>query len=591
LPAPFGGVNLTNLVRDRLVLTLLCLVLYLPGLAALPPTDRDESRFAQASRQMIASGDWVAPRFQDEPRAKKPIGIYWLQALAVLATGQSDRPVIWPYRLPSVLGAVAAVLVTHWIGLLLFDAATARLAGALLAVSALLVSEAHLATADAVLLAVVVAAQAALARLYTASVPTAFPLPSWEREAGGRVRVRALWEGRGVALTLWVAVGAGVLVKGPVAPLVAALTVISLRVADGRWIRGLGATWGPAVVLAMVAPWALAATMATGGEWLRGIAGDVLPKLAGGHESHGAPPGTYLALAALTFWPGSLMIGAGAWWAWTRRQEPATRFCLAWLAPAWLALELVPTKLPHYVLPLYPALALVTARAARVVAFSELPGFASRLLPAIWKALAIGCAVLVVAVPAFLHGRLDGWTLLPAAAAGFVAWIVPRLLEERRARTALWIAVAAAVPIFAPLASRVLPGLDPLWPSREVVRTLAREGGSSRPIATVGYREPSLVFLTDGRARPSDPEAAAAFLRDTPRAVALVDDRAEASFREAASRLVIGEIGRVRGVNASKGEWLQLILFELRKPRRAMPETASGAAKPDTRAPHERRTR
>ncbi|MEA2624087.1 MAG: hypothetical protein QOD06_132, partial [Candidatus Binatota bacterium] len=109
MPAPFGGVNLTNLVRDRLVLTLLCLVLYLPGLAALPPTDRDESRFAQASRQMIASGDWVAPRFQDEPRAKKPIGIYWLQALAVLATGQSDRPVIWPYRLPSVLGAVAAV--------------------------------------------------------------------------------------------------------------------------------------------------------------------------------------------------------------------------------------------------------------------------------------------------------------------------------------------------------------------------------------------------------------------------------------------------------------------------------------------------
>ena len=69
--------------RPWLVLGIFCLLLYLPGLVSLPPTDRDESRFAQASKQMIESGNYVDIRFQDEPRYKKPIGIYWLQAQSV----------------------------------------------------------------------------------------------------------------------------------------------------------------------------------------------------------------------------------------------------------------------------------------------------------------------------------------------------------------------------------------------------------------------------------------------------------------------------------------------------------------------------
>ena len=82
------------------------------GLLGLPPTDRDESRFAQASKQMIETGDYVSIRFQDEARNQKPVGtFYWLQAATVRAGQALGVPdaltTIWLYRIPSLLGAVA----------------------------------------------------------------------------------------------------------------------------------------------------------------------------------------------------------------------------------------------------------------------------------------------------------------------------------------------------------------------------------------------------------------------------------------------------------------------------------------------------
>ena len=73
------------------VLLVVALLNILPGFFAIPPTDRDEARFAQATKQMIESGDYIDIRFQDEVRYKKPVGIYWLQAAVVQKRG-SARP-------------------------------------------------------------------------------------------------------------------------------------------------------------------------------------------------------------------------------------------------------------------------------------------------------------------------------------------------------------------------------------------------------------------------------------------------------------------------------------------------------------------
>src|ERR1700746_3980070 len=94
------------------------LVWFLPGFFNIAPIDRDEARFAQATKQMIESGDYVDIRFQDEVRYKKPVGIYWLQAVVVKTASALGFPgaltTIWLYRIPSLIGSIAGVLLTYW---------------------------------------------------------------------------------------------------------------------------------------------------------------------------------------------------------------------------------------------------------------------------------------------------------------------------------------------------------------------------------------------------------------------------------------------------------------------------------------------
>ena len=113
--------------RAIVFLTLCGLVLFLPGFFNIPAIDRDEARFAQATKQMVESGDFVDIRFQDDVRYKKPVGIYWLQSAVVEAASALGLPRaqlrIWLYRIPSLIGAIGAVLVDLLDGARLRDAA------------------------------------------------------------------------------------------------------------------------------------------------------------------------------------------------------------------------------------------------------------------------------------------------------------------------------------------------------------------------------------------------------------------------------------------------------------------------------------
>src|SRR5262245_29638841 len=106
--------------RAVLVLVFVSLAALLPGFFTIPPMDRDETRFAQAAKQMIETGDFIDIRFQDEVRYKKPVGIYWLQAGVVMAAEglgiANARSRIWLYRIPSLVAAIGAVLPTYWAG-------------------------------------------------------------------------------------------------------------------------------------------------------------------------------------------------------------------------------------------------------------------------------------------------------------------------------------------------------------------------------------------------------------------------------------------------------------------------------------------
>ena len=338
-------------ITEAALLVVFCMLLYLPGLTTIPPLDRDEARFAQASKQMLETGDLVDIRFQDKPRYKKPAGTYWLQA----ASSAMLRPIvgdqIWTYRLPSVLAAVLAVLLTMEIGRLLFNRRCGLIAGGLLAGSVLLVAEAHQAKSDAVLLVTILLMFWPLARLYPAAgaaVQDSASPPAWPR-----------W-------VFWAGLGASIMVKGPIGLLVVGLFLTTLTLLERRlaWLRAL--VYWPAIVLAVVIalPWYVAITIASDGAFLaQAIGRDLAPKLAGGVEAHGAWPGYYTMLTLLMAWPASLFLWPtllGWRQAWS---IPAVKFMIAWALPSLLVFELIPTKLPHYVLPVYPALMLITAAA------------------------------------------------------------------------------------------------------------------------------------------------------------------------------------------------------------------------------------
>ena len=330
--------------RPRLFLLLLCLLLYLPGFFTLPATDRDEARFAQATRQMVETGDHVRIRFGEEERNKKPAGIHWLQSASVQAletAGLGSRNDIWAYRVPSLAGAVLAVLATfHW-GRALVGRRAAFLGAAMLASSLVLVVEAHIAKTDAALLAAVTAAMGLFGAAYLR--PGAFSAKQ--------------------AAAFWLVLGASVLLKGPVGPMVPLLAGITLAVADkgAPWLKALRPLWGVPLMLLAAAPWFVAIGIATEGRFFaEAVGGDMLAKIGSGEEKHWGPPGYYLLTFPIAAFPGAWIVLLALPSVWRdRRTVAATRFLLAWAVPSWLVFEAVQTKLPHYTMPLFPALMLL----------------------------------------------------------------------------------------------------------------------------------------------------------------------------------------------------------------------------------------
>src|SRR6202040_207417 len=221
------------------------LLAFLPGLFSIPPIDRDEARFAQATKQMLETGDYVDIRFQDEVRYKKPVGIYWLQAAAVRAGEALGVPQahtsIWLYRLPSLVGALAAVLLTYWTALAFVSRRNACLAALMLAASIMLGIEARLAKTDAVLLAAIVAALGVMARAYLARDAAA--APGWLLPGG-----------------FWSAVAEGVLIKGPLILMVVGLAAVTLVTIDRSavWLTRLRPLVGVVWLLLLVLPWFIA---------------------------------------------------------------------------------------------------------------------------------------------------------------------------------------------------------------------------------------------------------------------------------------------------------------------------------------------
>ncbi len=538
--------------RAAIVLVLLSLAAFLPGFFQIPPIDRDEARFAQATKQMVVSGDYVDIRFQDEVRYKKPVGIYWLQAAVVkTASALGDTQAltrIWLYRMPSLLGATGAVLLTYWAGLAFVSRRAAFLAAVMMASSVLLGVEARLAKTDAMLLLTVVAVMGAMARIYLAEERRQ-PIAGWLLPA-----------------IFWTALAGGVLLKGPLILMFVVLTAAMLIVHDrsARWLLALRPAAGIAWLALLVLPWFIAIITRAGDTFLvDSVENDLLAKVFAGQEAHGAPPGLYFVLFWATFWPGATLAGLAVPAVWQSRREPGTRFLLAWVIPSWIVFEAVVTKLPHYVLPLYPAIAIMVAGSVDAWRLSQrrwlVRGTAWWF---VFPTLAVVGGI-VASVALNLSLRLPAWPFGAAALIfGLLAWW---LYDADGAERSLLRAVTASVLVAFTTYGLIIPTLATLFPSVALARVVRdTAGGCKEPLAAaVGYQEPSMVFLVGTRTLMTDGAGAADFLRQGPCRYALVETHFERSFAQRAEAIGLryAPSGRVDGINISGGRQISIAVY------------------------------
>ncbi len=486
-------------------------------------------------------GGVVVPKMGQRDRLNKPPLIYWLQggSAFVFTGGNPHRDAIWMYRVPSVIAALLTTLFTWRLGISMFDRRTGLLAAAMLAVCPMILWDAHQARADQVLLACTISAVSALWAVYKAEKP------SWKR---------GLW--------LWVSVGLGVLTKGPITPMVVVLTLIaiSLVTRKWRWIWRMKPIVGSLVVLAMVVPWVyLVADRVGFSAYWETIYAETIGRSAGSMEGHAGPPGYHFVLSAVLFWPGSLLALAALIEAaragillpkpllpgrfrWlvsypsrllkVSSGSDAELFLMAWIVPTWIVFELVATKLPHYALPVYPALAIVSAKYAldlgqRYRETGVVPRM-SRPLGNVW--VVIGC-VLCAGIPIGLSflGASIGVRVAAYGFAGVCVWLIwsaSRRISRGHLLDGHLHALCAAVLFSVVVIGLVMPRAERLW----VWSQAAGAVDIDRPIAIAGSFEDSAVFMTRARAELIGADDAEAWLRGHPNGLVITIERPDVDY-------------------------------------------------------------
>ena len=536
--------------RAYLALAALTLVLQLPGWFNLPVVDRDEARYAQATRQMFETGNFVDIKFADQDRFLQPIGIYWLQAGAASLFGGSHAP-IWAFRIPSLLASVSIVLLVAWFGTRVFEPNTGLAAGLILAPGLLLNAEAHLAKIDATLCLVTLVAEIAL----------------WMSISGRAGQKRRFM---GWPLLFWIALGVGGLLKGPIILFILGLTVIAYGIWQREWryLLAMNPILGAIIVAAIIAPWLIAIQIDTHGAFLEHAIGHSFGyKIAHGEQGHGQPPGYHTLLFMVTFFPGIVLAGLGGFYAWRNRAERLTRFLIAWIVPTWLMFELVGTKLPHYVLPVFPAIALFSAAGLKDAA-AQLAMKGGRWWHRVFGVLFLIATSALIALP-ILAAQKIGEPLTPfvflASICGAALLIAGAALWWRPSAERLLPLIAAAALTYIALFQFVLPGFKRMWVSDDIARVAHELHGCARvSVVTAGFSEPSAVFHFGSATLLGDGRSAAEYLGSHPGCgLAVVADQARPEFQAElqAQGLEVQKFGEVSGFNYDKGKPITLTLY------------------------------
>lgn len=496
--------------------------------------DRDEPRFARAAVEMWRSGDYLVPHFNEQLRPDKPVMIYWLMAAGLSTLGVTELAV----RLPSCLGMVITAMATGWIGTMLRGRQVGLIAAGILGTSLLPLVMATLSTADAVLVAMTTLAIGCFVH-------------------------RMIHGGVWPIILMALLMGGAQLVKGPLGLLVPMMTVVAtwaiarrhdrrhrrlaqpprhdaqdqasesqrdpshhLRLipspdSHGTITQHLGRRFWIGLSLAALASvgifaaWGIPANAATDGDLARiGLGRHVVERGIRPMEGHGgsnllayiALLPAYLPVIIAGLFPWTILLPAAVRTTWAGRLgQPRDRALLVgWVVPTFVVFTLYVTKLPHYMLPLFPALAIgcamlleAAARNDRTLTLRDhdwLKGGLWFYLP-----VAVGLIGALLGAAIWLSdGPMIRQSVLIALVVASASVVLIRWLVAENLGLLLKWTLTGSIGLWLLASLSILPRIEArLKISPQIASAVHRAVGPQDPVLMLGYNEPSLVFYLD----------------------------------------------------------------------------------------------
>ena len=544
-------------IKELIILLLLSLSLFFSSINSLPVLDRDEARYVQSSKQMLESNNYLSIKFQEDYRSKKPIGIYWLQAFAINLLAKVSKveslkyevlnDSIWKYRLVSAFATLLSILFLYFLSKNIIPRQTSFYACLILASSLLVIAEAHIAKTDSVLLL-----------FSTIILITLFKYFK-------RINEKNISN----FLLLWVSIGLSILIKGPILIILFCISIIfiSLFEKDISWFRDTKPIWGILLVIIISVPWYFFMPIEEQKNFLHeSFFHDFLGKIISTQENHGGFPGFYSIGLFIFFFPLSIFFIPLINFLKISLRNSDVLFFLCWFTPFLIIMELIPTKLPHYILPLYPAIALLMGLLlANIQSYNKLFFTKMACLGYLIYFFISNGLLLIILKTNQVYGELNNLNILYYLILFIFNNLVFIFIFKKQIKNTFYYLIFYSNIFSAIMYLTIIPSLTMLWTSKNIADFLKNSEyiENKNTIATIGYNEPSLVFEvgTDIKVFKNIENFQENFnLYEY--LIIEKDYYIEFNKIKKEARKKYKKVSSMKGFNAAKGQWIEIYIFK-----------------------------
>ena len=521
------------------------LYLFIAGSSTL--WDRDEPRYARVTAEMVESGNYLVPTFNGQAWFDKPILLYWLMSVPVRILGPTE----FACRFAGVIGTAITLLLTFFIGKKLFDGKVGLWAEAILGTTLLMLFVGSSALVDGIALPFIVGAMAIFIG-----------------RQENKIRVID-------ACAIGVFIGLGMLAKGPLGLLPVFVMIVVIwfgRKNIGDFIRNfLWVCLAVVIAVGIFSLWAIPANRAADGELFRVFFGKhIVGRALSPMEGHGGNFLLYLpyypAIMVAGFFPWviflpgafSASLGKRIGNAWTRN------ILLSWIVVTVMLMTIAATKLPHYILFAWPAMAVMTG-AAIVASGQNVLNERDRkwLRGGVWflGPVGLGIAAGLIGVGHFIKSEV---LVVPGLICGIIALVMTIIccylqIREKFNGTAK-VVFASVLVLIIPLLFVLLPAVESIKISPHIAKAIREKTGKEVPVAMYKYAEPTLNFYV-GRnimhLRKTDD--AVEWLKGANDHVLIIPRKDFEDIRQNAGDITFEEIASKKGINYSKGKEVEVI--------------------------------